>query len=225
MPLNKKQQQLLKETLKLTGFYSFMTEAELDELHNSTSLITFERGDCIIREGTQGESFYIIAEGKVSLSKKDFEDNELFIGQINPGDFFGEMALITNANRTTTVIARELVTVFSICKKEFVEILLKNSKIRSILEFECNFRSKDLRKKVGIDRKALTRKPIGKASISQKIVELFKDYLLIQKISSNSEYPSGSSGLELNPAYKTKFIENEDIKREIEELKSLKGKV
>jgi CRP-like cAMP-binding protein len=63
-------------------------------------------GESIIREGEEGTSFYVVAGGKLSVSKRDeAAGGRLVLAHLGDGDFFGEMALLSGAPRSATVTA------------------------------------------------------------------------------------------------------------------------
>lgn len=63
----------------------------------------FTAGEEIITEGSKGETFYIIESGEVMCTKKGV-DNEVS-PRLSRGDYFGELALISNSLRAATVTA------------------------------------------------------------------------------------------------------------------------
>ena len=58
--------------------------------------------EMIITEDTEGDSFYIIEEGKIEIFKKEAGGKEKFIRYLESGSHFGEVALINNINRTVS---------------------------------------------------------------------------------------------------------------------------
>ncbi len=66
----------------------------------------FVAGQKIIEEGQTGDSFFILAEGDVEVSRKN-GDKVTKLARLHPGAVFGEMALISKAPRTATVTALE----------------------------------------------------------------------------------------------------------------------
>ena len=74
----------------------------------------FKKDSVIIREGEHGTTMYYILEGEVGVYK-----NEKFLAKLKRGDLFGEMALISPAPRTASVIALSDVVLLEINKKTF----------------------------------------------------------------------------------------------------------
>jgi CRP-like cAMP-binding protein len=72
-------------------------------------------GDTVIREGETGDRFYVVGEGRLAV-----EAGGAVRGELGPGDFFGEIALLRDVPRTATVTARENSVVFSLGRDEFV---------------------------------------------------------------------------------------------------------
>ena len=64
-------------------------------------------GDAVIREGDTGASFFVVAAGRLAVSRRDDRGEEVVLAHLGEGDFFGEMALLTGAPRSATVRAEE----------------------------------------------------------------------------------------------------------------------
>ena len=60
---------------------------------------TFEDGDCIVAEGSDGRAMYIVAEGRVRIVKASDGRADVTLGYIERGDFFGEMSLLESLPR------------------------------------------------------------------------------------------------------------------------------
>src|SRR3954452_19898227 len=72
-------------------------------------------GDVVIREGDDGDRFYIVAEGDFAVEAGGVE-----LGRHGSGGFFGEIALLKNVKRTATVVAQTDGVVFSLTRDDFV---------------------------------------------------------------------------------------------------------
>jgi CRP-like cAMP-binding protein len=62
-------------------------------------------GEGVIREGEDGTSFYVVATGRLAVSKRDDRGDAVVLAHLGEGDFFGEMALLSGAPRAATVVA------------------------------------------------------------------------------------------------------------------------
>lgn len=67
---------------------------------------TYKKGQFIVKEGELGKEMFIIQSGSVEVIRED-GDNKIIFNTLERGDFFGEMALLEQAPRSATVVARE----------------------------------------------------------------------------------------------------------------------
>ena len=63
------------------------------------------KGSTVINQGDKGDSLYIVAEGRAEVTVKQAEGHEITISYLGDGDFFGEMALISEDTRSASVKA------------------------------------------------------------------------------------------------------------------------
>ncbi|MFW6102304.1 MAG: Crp/Fnr family transcriptional regulator [Chloroflexota bacterium] len=85
-----------------------MTKGGLDE---TTALSQFRqryrKSEVIFEEGSTGSEMYLIHSGRVLLSVRQNETQQIPVVVLNPGDFFGEMALVDDSPRSATASAVE----------------------------------------------------------------------------------------------------------------------
>ena len=86
----------------------------LDRRHQETIAKTvFERsfaaGDAIVTQGEQGLGLYLIQAGRVEVVQSQ-DGGERRLATLGPGEYFGEIALLTDQPRTATVRALEPTT-------------------------------------------------------------------------------------------------------------------
>lgn len=86
---------------------------------------TFPKGDIIFAEFEPGETFYLIQDGKVKVTKL-VEGKEKILDVFGPGDIFGEMAIIERKPRSATVEAITDVKVLEFNKENFTFLLTSN---------------------------------------------------------------------------------------------------
>lgn len=82
----------------------------------------FRKGKAIVRQGTHGNSAFIIEKGKVEVSRVDERGNKTVITVLQEKDIFGEMGLIAGWPRTATVTALEDCILAVLTRETFVTL-------------------------------------------------------------------------------------------------------
>jgi CRP-like cAMP-binding protein len=88
------------ELLKRVPLFADLDGAELRQIANSMKQRTFSAGQEIAVEGQSGVGFFVIENGQAKVTVHGDE-----VRRLGPGDYFGEVALITQGARTATVTA------------------------------------------------------------------------------------------------------------------------
>jgi CRP-like cAMP-binding protein len=127
-----------QDVLTSNPLWNFLREGNIHDLPSEygpllerMKRISYRPGDIIIKEGDIGDSFYLIDSGRVAVISE--KDNHKIIGVIEEGDFFGELALLTQKPRTATVKAETDATLYQISKKDFDEITQRYPTINGFL--------------------------------------------------------------------------------------------
>ena len=81
----------------------------------------FSKGDVIVREGDQGESFFQIESGVVGIYGNYGGEDENLLTELKSGQYIGEMAVIDVYPRSATAVALEEVKVIEIASGEIDE--------------------------------------------------------------------------------------------------------
>lgn len=99
-------------------------------------LRTVEAGDVIFLEGQPAENAYVILRGHADVVVRNPAGDLLPLARMNPGELFGEIALLTNAQaRTATVMAADRCELLEINREVFDDRLAKtDALVRFVLD-------------------------------------------------------------------------------------------
>lgn len=89
------------------AIFSELRPGELKILENLVHLRNYDPGETVFAEGDIGSGMYIIRSGRVRIDLKDDQGHEHPQAELEPSDFFGEMALTIPKQRIVTARAIE----------------------------------------------------------------------------------------------------------------------
>jgi CRP/FNR family transcriptional regulator, cyclic AMP receptor protein len=100
--------------LKDVPFFSILSKKDLDTVARQTDEVDVREGKVVIRQGDLGQEFFVIEEGTAEVVR-----DGATVGELGPGDFFGEMALLDEERRTATVTAKSPMKVIVMTRSSF----------------------------------------------------------------------------------------------------------
>jgi CRP-like cAMP-binding protein len=113
-------------TAALRGAHLFapLTADEIAVLAGSLRTAAFARGETITRQGAVAHWLYIVVRGTAEVRvAADNGGPSQTLATLGPGNFFGEMGLLTGAPRSATVIAQTDVLCYRLDKEGFLAII------------------------------------------------------------------------------------------------------
>jgi CRP-like cAMP-binding protein len=88
------------ELLSRVPLLSRCSKRELARIAALADLVDFNEGATVMREGKPGAEFFVIVEGKARVTRRGRK-----LADLGAGDWFGEIALLSDTPRTATVVA------------------------------------------------------------------------------------------------------------------------
>ncbi len=123
----------LRTHLRQVSLFASLPDVILDALANKVELVSFKKGEAIIREGEVGDCLYLTRSGFVKVSQGPL-DREKILTYLRDGSYFGEMALIADEKRSANVVAMTEVEAVRVGKKDFQEILSLYPEVKEEIE-------------------------------------------------------------------------------------------
>ncbi|MGZ8696724.1 MAG: cyclic nucleotide-binding domain-containing protein [Gaiellaceae bacterium] len=102
------------DLLKRVPIFADLDAKELERIAASMKQRTFKAGDTVTSEGQTGVGFFVIEEGEAMVTVGGDERRKL-----GPGDYFGEVALLTESARTATITAETDLRCYGLTSWEF----------------------------------------------------------------------------------------------------------
>ena len=114
------------ENLRSNSLFKYISDNDLLNISKTLKEETFSAGTIIFNEKTRGERLYLILEGKVKISKVTKSGMETSLAVLGKGDFFGEMELIEDQERSARTTALEHTVVAGIAGHDFDNLIKTN---------------------------------------------------------------------------------------------------
>lgn len=116
--------------LKRVPIFGGLNEDCLNRIGAITSEKVYSRKSIVFHEGDYGDTLYIIKGGRIKIAKVAIDGREKTLTILQPGDFFGEMAIFDNLPRSATAEAIDNdVHLYSISKGDFDRLIHENPSI------------------------------------------------------------------------------------------------
>jgi len=116
--------------LRKTKVFEGISEEHLDLISTYGNLVTFVKGETIIREEQQGHPFFVVIKGQVEvvlpkqISKQAVErPTRIKISDVSPGYCIGEFSIIDGKPASASVIAIELCELIEIKRSDWEKII------------------------------------------------------------------------------------------------------
>ncbi len=123
-----------QKELEASSLFSAFPTAALEDIIASTSLRSFQEGDIIVTEGEEGTSLFLVVSGEVKVFTRGQKGEHLQLAELGPGDFFGEVSLLTGLPRTATITAKSQVNLIELGRDNVDRIAESHPQVKEVLE-------------------------------------------------------------------------------------------
>ena len=116
--------------LKKSHLFRGLTDDELENVAEVLEQTPYQAGQVLIKQGTQGDYFYMIHSGSVSVTRirKGRKED---LATLVAGDYFGEEAIVTRRNRTATVSTLEDCVLLVLSLQQLTGLFSKINKLKA----------------------------------------------------------------------------------------------
>jgi CRP/FNR family transcriptional regulator, cyclic AMP receptor protein len=106
------------DLIKRVPLFGSASRRELEEIASIADEIDLPEGKTLITEGDTGREFFVLVDGTADVQRGGKK-----VASIGPGDFFGEIALITKTPRNATITTTSRVRALVITDRAFRQLL------------------------------------------------------------------------------------------------------
>jgi CRP-like cAMP-binding protein len=118
------------ELISRVPLFERCSKRELEAIASLADQVEREEGRVLVREGELGREFWVVVDGIADVSR----DGQT-VATLGAGDFFGEIALVSNVPRNATVTAASALVGLVISSRDFWTLLDESPETqRKILE-------------------------------------------------------------------------------------------
>jgi small-conductance mechanosensitive channel len=132
------------KVLNSVPLFARLSEGEKADIAERLQYAPFARGDAITKQGSTAHWLYLLAFGEAEVLYEPPNGGAQVIGRVQPGQFFGEMALVSGEARSATVMAKTDVECYRLDRASFQKLLGTRPEIAAEVKRTVGTRKPDL---------------------------------------------------------------------------------
>ncbi|MDX1583825.1 MAG: cyclic nucleotide-binding domain-containing protein [Thermoanaerobaculia bacterium] len=101
------------------AIFAYVMFRDIRERTESITEKEFRAGEHVFRQGDTGDRVYVVKDGEVEVVREDGDGGRRVLARLGEGEYFGEMALLSEAPRNASVVALTDVKVLAISHRDF----------------------------------------------------------------------------------------------------------
>ena len=128
----------VRTVIERNRLFRGLPAATLDRIAALALRRAYRKGETIFAQSDPGDGLYGVVTGRVRISASSADGKELFLNIMEPGDTFGEIALLDGRQRTATACATAPSDVLMIVREQFFALLRREPElVAHLLELLC----------------------------------------------------------------------------------------
>ena len=115
--------------LSQVSLFAELPPERIHELAQMCRRRMYQRNETIFHKGDPGNGLYILTDGQVKIVLPSETGEEAMLAVLEPGDFFGELALFDGLPRSATVVAASKAEVLMLPRDDFMGFVTRNGEV------------------------------------------------------------------------------------------------
>ena|SRR2546425_8134649 len=116
------------EAIRSAPIFNGLSTGQLRSILRSAVPVEFAPGETIVREGEDGDAFYLVKGGRAKVVARGVDK-----GMLGPRSYFGEVSVIDGGPRTATVVAEDKVTALKLTSQALRRTLQRYPSIERLI--------------------------------------------------------------------------------------------
>lgn len=121
------------ESLRSVPLFASLDDQAATELRSLLTSKQVSTGKLLFHKGDSGDALYLIESGRVRISIRDEDGNEVTLAELAQGDFFGEMALIDGRQRSADATVFEEAQLAVLSRKAFLSFVRSSPDVALVM--------------------------------------------------------------------------------------------
>ena len=92
--------------LRNVPIFTDLTDSDLTKIASKMVPRVYKKGQMILLEESMGETFFIITQGAVKVTRLSADGREVILAILGESDFFGEMSLLDGEGSSANIVAK-----------------------------------------------------------------------------------------------------------------------
>jgi len=120
---NSTKRKMHTQFLEYVPLFKSLELSEIHKIADALEPVRYQDGEVVLKQGDAGSNFYLIEDGEALFYKSSPDGSQVLVNQLKKGDYFGELALLNDAPRAATVVAKGELKCVTLGKAAFTRLL------------------------------------------------------------------------------------------------------